>query len=116
MATKNNYRLTNTNIKGVTSSGNGSARIYASEAEKKAEEALKKAEEALNAATNLNDASKLVLELNDKLDAEIQRSTLKDAEHSTEIAELQTADTNIVFIKEPIDAADETFWTKEDTN
>lgn len=110
------YRLKRTNLTAVTSSGNGSARIYASEAEKKAEEALKKAEEALNAATNLNDASKLVLELDNKLDAEIKRSTLKDAEHSTELAELKMEDTNIVFIEQPIDAADENFWTKEDTN
>jgi hypothetical protein len=109
-----NYRLTKTTITGVTNSGSNSARIYASEAEKKATEALAKAEEALNAATNLNDASKLVLELNDKLDAEIQRSTLKDAEHSTDIAELKAGDTNIVIIKQPIDAADENFWTKED--
>ena len=112
----NNYRLTKNTLTGVTNSGSNSARIYASEAEKKANEALAKAEEALKATTNFNEATTLVKELNNKLDAEIKRSTLKDAEHSTELAELKMEDTDIVFIKQPIDAADENFWTKEDTN
>lgn len=107
------YRLKRTNLTAVTSSGNGSARIYATEAEKKAEEALKKAEEALEAATNLNEAATLTKELNNKLDAEIQRSTQVDAEHSEQ---LENIDNKIInnFTIEFVDITTESLWESEE--
>ena len=110
----NNYRLTKNTLTGVTSSGNGSARIYATEAEKKAEEALKKAEEALEAATNLNEATTLAKELSNKLDAEIQRSTQADAEHSEQIENIDTKINNNNFTIEFVDLTTESLWESEE--
>ena len=107
-----NYRLTKTTITGVTNSGSNSARIYASEAEKKATEALAKAEEALKAATDLNEAATLTKELNNRLDAEIQRSTQVDAEHSEQLENINNKINN--FTIEFVDVPAESLWEREE--
>jgi hypothetical protein len=103
-----NYRLTKNTVTGVTNTGNNSARIYASEAEKKAIEALAKAEEALKAAEAL-DSSKII-ELESKLDKEIIRSTEQDNVHTLQIKDLAKNNT-IVFV-DNISDDNENFWTK----
>lgn len=107
----NNYRLTKNTVMGVANSGSNSARIYASEAEKKALEALAKAEEALKATEGL-DNSKIV-ELEERLTNEIKRSTAQDNQHTEQIkniAENGSGNSNII-LGETIAADNENFWT-----
>lgn len=108
----NNYRLTKNTLTGVTNSGSNSARIHASEAEKKANEALAKAEEALKATTNFNEATILVKELNNKLDAEIKRSTQVDTEHSEQLENIENKINN--FAIEFVDLTTESLWESEE--
>ena len=103
-----NYRLTRNTVTGVTNTGNNSARIYASEAEKKAVEALAKAEEALKATESLDNSK--ILELEQKLDNEITRSKEQDSAHALQIKDLVENNT-IVFV-EDISDDNENFWTK----
>lgn len=103
-----NYRLTRTTLTGVTNTGNNSARIHASEAEKKALEALAKAEEALKATEGLDNSK--ITELESKLDKEIRRSTEQDNVHTLQIKEL-VEDNTIEFV-ENISDDNENFWTK----
>lgn len=103
-----NYRLTRNTVTGVTNTGNNSARIYASEAEKKALEALAIANEALKATESL-DNSKIV-ELEQKLNNEIARSTTRDNVHTLQIKDL--AENNTIIFVENISDDDENFWTK----
>lgn len=103
-----NYRLTKNTITGITNTGSNSARIYASEAEKKALEALAKAEEALKAAEAL-DGSKIT-ELESKLDKEITRSTEQDNVHTLQIKDL--VENNTIEFVENISDDNENFWTK----
>ena len=111
-----NYRLKRTNLTAVTSSGNGSARIYATEAEKKAEAALKKAEEALKTAESLTDASKLVSDLDNKLSKEIQRSINADTEHTAQIEQLDNKIINNNFTIEFTDTSEDSLWEESEEN
>lgn len=111
-----NYRLKRTNLTAVTSSGNGSARIYASEAEKKATEALAKAEEALKAAESLADASALVLGLDKKLDKEIQRSIGKDTEHTEQLKNLNEKIIENNFTIEFENIPEDSLWQESEEN
>lgn len=107
-----NYRLTKTTITGVTNTGNNSARIYASEAERKATEALIKAEEALKAVADVTDSTELlakIKELTDRLEAEIERSTSRDDKHSEEI-------NNLANPFEFIDSEEINIWPEEENN
>ena len=107
-----NYRFTKTTVTGVTNTGNNSARIFASEAEKKATEALLKAEEALKAVANGTGSAELlakIKDLTDRLEAEIARSTLRDDEHSGEIS-------NLVDSLEVVDSEEINIWSEEENN
>lgn len=103
-------RLSGRRLIGVVNNGTGSARIDATEAEKKASQALIKAEEALELINTLD-----VNKLNTKLDAEIMRSTTEDLKHDEAIAIAAT----IEIIDTEISPINENFWTKpneEDNN
>ncbi len=107
-----NYRLTKTTLTGVTNTGNNSARIYASEAERKATEALAKAEEALKAVEGVTDSTELLLQikdLRDRLNAEIARSTSRDNKHSADINDLKNP-------FEFIDSTEINIWPEEENN
>ena len=107
-----NYRLTNKTLMGVTSAGSNSARLQASEAERKAAEALIKAEEALKAVADVTDSTELlakIKELTDRLEAEIERSTSCDEEHSEEI-------NNLANPFEFIDSEEINIWPEEEKN
>jgi hypothetical protein len=105
-----NYRLTKNTVTGVTNTGNNSARIYASEAEKKALEALAKAEEALTATEGLDNSK--IIELESKLDKEITRSTEQDNVHTLQIKDLVENNNNTIVFVDNISDDNENFWTK----
>ena len=105
-----NYRLTRNTVTGIINISSNNARIYASEAEKKALEALAKAEEALKATEALDNSK--IIELEQKLDNEITRSTEQDNVHTLQIKDLVENNT-IVFV-ENISDDNENFWTKGD--
>jgi hypothetical protein len=87
------------NLTGVVTTGNGSARIDTTLAEEIAQEALATAQEALKAAKSISEAADKVLDLDDRLNAEIARSSLKDIEHSDEILKLSNVNNlQIMFL------------------
>lgn len=93
MATNDN-RLRRT-VTGVINTGNGNARLDATQAEKKAAEALAKAKEALELASsipggNVSELKIQIQELADCLTAEIERSKKQDATHTEQLENINT--------------------------
>lgn len=102
--TPSDQRLT-----GVVSTGNGSANIDSTLAEKIAESALETAEEALKVVKNLETAADQIITFNNKLEAEITRSTTLDKEHRTDIDNLSANAIQVEFLD---NLSSEELWNK----
>ena len=90
------------NLTGVVTTGNVSARIDTTLAEELAQEAVETAQEALKTAKAISDAAEKILDLDDRLNAEIARSSLVDIEHDHKISELNNVNNlKITFLDNP---------------